>query len=47
MHTHTHAVAEGVLGIPLTQLGANPWWLYVESSFLESHMGECLCNLAY
>lgn len=33
------AVAEVAFGMPMSQL-ANPWWLYLESQFLESNLGK-------
>jgi hypothetical protein len=35
------AAAESLFGASIPA-GANPWWLYLESSFLENSMGECV-----
>lgn len=42
----TNAAAEGLFGTSIPA-AANPWWLYLESNFLESNVGYQACIVAF
>mmetsp|Transcript_12303 Transcript_12303/g.26547 ORF Transcript_12303/g.26547 Transcript_12303/m.26547 type:complete len:585 (-) Transcript_12303:429-2183(-) len=45
-HRCTNLVAETALGMPISQF-ANPWWLFLETSFLEHNIGYQACIVAF
>jgi len=42
----TNAVSDGLLGTTIS-LSTNPWWLYLDSAFLESNMGYQVCIVLF